>query len=70
MGIASKPCSEIASGRMNSEIRLMPVALEHVFPERFDLVDVAAFAIHRDAGQQETFRERAFKADLFCERAL
>ena len=48
----------------------MPIAFEHVLPERFDFVDVAAFAIHRDTCQQETFCERTFKTYRLFERAL
>ena len=48
----------------------MSVALEHVFPERFDFVNMAAFAVHRNTRQKEAFCEGALKADLLSEGAL
>jgi hypothetical protein len=45
------------------------VVFEHVLPERFDFVYVAAFAIHGDAGEQKAFREFTLKAQLLVERA-
>lgn len=40
------------------------VALEHVKPERLDLLHVAASAIDGKTSQDQTLRKLAFKADL------
>jgi hypothetical protein len=45
------------------------VALEHILPERLDLVNMTSFAVHRDTGQQEPFCEFTFQADFLIERA-
>jgi hypothetical protein len=45
-------------------IRLLLVALEHVEPEGFDLLDVASLTINWDAGQWKPFRELAFQTDF------
>ena len=38
-------------------VTLLPVAFEHVEPERFDFFNVTAFAVHRYARKQEAFSE-------------
>lgn len=53
---------------IQSLIQLEPVTFEHVFPERFDFLNMATFAVHRNPCQEEAFCELAFKADLLLER--
>ena len=49
--------------------RLLFVVFEHVLPERFDFLNVAALAIHWYAGQQKPFCKFALKTKLLAERA-
>lgn len=48
--------------------RLLFVALEHVLPEGFYLLNVSALAVYWHSGEQETFCEFALEANLLIER--
>jgi hypothetical protein len=46
----------------------MLIVLEHVKPEGFDFLHMAAFAVHRNSSQWKTFCKLALEADLLIER--
>ena len=48
---------------------LVPVTLEHVVPERSDLLDMAAFAIDWNPCEYESLCELAFQTYLLSEWA-
>ena len=43
---------------------LVSIPFEHVFPERLYFLDVAPFAVNRNAGEQEAFGEFAVEANF------
>jgi hypothetical protein len=48
---------------------LFLVSLEHELPERLDFFNMAALTVHRHSGQEESFCEFAFQAELLREWA-
>lgn len=66
--VGKKLSVRVERGRIASG-SLSLVSLEHVLPERLDLLYVAAFTVYWHPCQEEPFRELAFQADFLDERA-